>query len=540
MTQKSKFSACSIKSPSIEEVRSSDSPDIIDKYLTDEAGMIKGTAQKVFFPKNEAEVSAVVRWANETGTPLTTSGGGTGLTGSRVPLGGAVISMENMDNIREVPLSDKFLVRRKSLTGEISLCVDGEKRIIITPPGILLSDLYAVLSEKNLFYPPNPTELSASVGGNIAVNTSGGRTFRNGAIREWVKRLRIILPTGELLEINRGEVFADKEGLFHIEYSDGRKADIPIPGYKMPNVKNASGYYSKPGMDLIDLFIGAEGTLGIVTEAEIEVIKWDGGIFGCIAFFPSGEKAIKFVKEARALSRDEGEILDALTLDYFDRNSLNFMRKANPDIPIEAGGAVFFEQFLPEDPDEVLMSWMELMEKFDSLDDWSAMDDKTRERLRVFRHLLPESVHELVRGRGVGKMGMDLAVPDDKLEEIMSIYHTSARQHGFDYLIFGHIGNNNLHMNFLPRNCDEVPDIKAVYMDVARKGIGMGGTISAEHGVGKKTIMENGEEFPYIYMMYGREGLESIARTKLSLDPNAILNRGNIISQEYLMTEVGG
>lgn len=539
MTQKSIISAYPVESPSIEDVRSSDSPDIIEKYLTDEASAIKGSAQKVFFPVSESEVSAVVKWANETDTPLTTSGGGTGITGSRVPLGGAVISMENMDNVRENPSPDEFLVKRKSLTGEISLYVDDEKGIIITPPGILLSDLYAVLSEKNLFYPPNPTELSASVGGNIAANASGGRTFRNGAIREWVIRLRIILPTGEMLEINRGEVFADEEDYFHIEYPDGRRADIPIPGYKMPDVKNASGYHSKPGMDLIDLFIGAEGTLGIITEAEIGVIKWDGEVFGCIAFFPSGEKAVEFVKEARALSRDEGEILDALTLDYFDRNSLNFMRKANPDISESAGGAVFFEQFLPEDPDEVLMTWMELMEKFDCLDDWSAMDDKTRERLRAFRHSLPESVNEFVRGRGVRKMGMDLAVPDENLEEIISIYHTTARKQGFDYVLFGHIGNNNLHMNFLPRNSEEVPGIKAVYMDIARKGIGMGGTISAEHGVGKKLFEENGEKFPYLYLMYGREGLESIARTKLSLDPKAILNRGNIISEEYLRSEDG-
>jgi len=539
MTQKSVISAHLIESPSIEEVKSSDSPDVIEKYLTDEAGAIKGSAQKVFFPVNESEIAAVVKWANETKTPLTTSGGGTGITGSRVPLGGAVISMENMDRVREIPSMEEFLIKRKSMTGEINFYVDDEKGVIISPPGILLSDLYAVLAEKNLYYPPNPTELSASVGGNIATNASGGRTFRNGAIREWIKRLRIILPTGGLLEIKRGEVFADDEGYFHIEYPDGKKGDIPIPGYRMPEVKNASGYYSKPGMDLIDLFIGAEGTLGIVTEAEIEVIKWDGEVFGCIAFFPSGEKAVEFVKEARALSRNESEIIDALTLDYFDKNSLDFMREANPDIPKEAGGAVFFEQFIPEEPDEILMAWMELMEKFDSFDDWSATDDKTRERLRAFRHSLPESVNELVRVRGVRKMGMDLAVPDENLEEIISIYHTGAQQNGYDYVLFGHIGNNNLHMNFLPRNGEEVPGIKALYMEIARKGIGMGGTISAEHGVGKKFFEENGERFPYLYLMYGREGMDSIARTKLSLDPNAILNRGNIILEEYLQMEVG-
>jgi len=534
MIRNSSIKAQRIDSPPIETVKASDSPDVIEKYLTDEAGAIRGKAEKVFFPVNESEVSAILKWATRTGTPVSVSGGGTGITGSRVPLEGVVLSTEKMVFPGEIDeLKDK-LVSFRSLTGEIKLYVDEENCLVVTPPGIILSDLYSVISGKNLHYPPNPTELSAAIGGNIATNASGGRSFRNDAIRKWIRGLRVILPTGELIKIKRGEVFADENGEFHIEYPDGKVLDLPIPGYKMPYVKNASGYYSCPGMDLIDLFIGPEGTLGIITQVEMELIKWDGEVFGCIVFFESGKGSVEFVKEARTLSRDENETLDALTLDYFDGNSLEFMREANPDIPADAKAAVYIEQFLPEDPDEVLMAWMELMEKHECVEDWTAMTDRDRERLRKFRHSLPEAVNELVRGRGVRKMGMDLAVPDERLEEIIEIYQNAARENGFDYVLFGHIGNNNLHMNFLPRDAGELERIKKAYMETARKGIAMGGTISAEHGVGKKTLKVDGETQPYLYLMYGKEGLESIAGIKLLLDPAAILNRGNIISAQYL------
>lgn len=519
-----------IDTSSLYEVNFSDSPEVILNYLSDESCSLKGQADRVYFPVNEGEVSFILKRANETGTPVTVSGGGTGITGSRVPPGGVVLSTERLI---QAPDSDMEAEGYGKITGEsgagtVSLLLNPETHRIIVPPGILLDDLYRMLEENDLFYPPNPTELSATVGGNIATNASGGRSFKFGAVRNWIRSLRVILPTGELLTIRRGEVFA-VDNKFIVEYPDGKRAAVPVPPYKMPEVKNASGYFAAPGMDLIDLFIGAEGTLGVVTLAEMEVIAWEGEIFSCILFFENEKNAVNFICEARELSHCKEEQMDALTLDYFDANSLEFMRKTHGDIPENAGAAIFGEQLLPADQDDVLCAWMDLMEKHQCIEDWTAVTHKDHERLRLFRHSLPESVNELMRSRRLKKMGMDLAVPDHRLEEIMEEYHRAGADNGFDYVLFGHIGNNNLHMNFLPKNEAEMAKIREIYLNLARKGIAMGGTISAEHGVGKKRITVDGEEFPYIYLMYGKEGLESSAMVKRSLDPAGILNLGNIV-----------
>ena len=523
-----RITVAAIDTSSIKEVNFSDSLEIILNYLADESCSLKGQAERVYFPLNEAEVSFVLKKANELGTPVTVSGGGTGITGSRVPLEGVVLSTEKLIQSPEKIPAGCIKSVGESGAGTVSLILNPETHSIIVPPAILLDDLYKMLEEYNLFYPPNPTELSATVGGNIATNASGGRSFKFGAIRNWIRSLRVILPTGELLEIHRGEVFAvDNE--FIVEYPDGKAVMVPVPSYKMPQVKNASGYYADSGMDFIDLFIGAEGTLGLVTLAEIEVISWEDEIFSCILFFENEKNAVNFICEARELSRCMEELMDALTLDYFDVNSLEFMRKSHGDIPEKAGAAIFGEQLLPTDPDEVLCVWMDLMEKHQCIEDWTAVTHKDHERLRLFRHSLPESVNELMRNRHLKKMGMDLAVPDHRLEDIMAEYHRAGRENDLDYVLFGHIGNNNLHMNFLPKSEAEMEKIRTVYLDLARKGIAMGGTISAEHGVGKKRITIDGEEFPYLYLMYGKEGLKSSALVKRSLDPSGILNVGNIM-----------
>lgn len=524
-----RIKAANIDTSSIIEVEFSDSPEVIHNYLSDESRSLTGKAEKVYYPSNKAEVSFILKQANETGIPVTVSGGGTGITGSRVPLGGAVLSTEKLISVPFMENEGYEMIETESGKGVISFLLNREAKRIIVPPGILLDDLYKILEENNLFYPPNPTELSATVGGNIATNASGGRSFKYGAVRNWVRSLRVVLPTGELLKIQRGEVFAPNNE-FIVEYPDGMTVRVPVPSYKMPEVKNASGYFASPGMDLIDLFIGAEGTLGVITLAEIEVIPWKDEIFSCILFFENENDALSFITEARDLSRSEGEFMDALTLDYFDANSLEFMRKSHADIPQKARAAIFGEQLLPSDPDDVLCAWMDLMERHNCIEDWTAETHKDHERLRLFRHSLPESVNELMRLRHLKKMGMDLAVPDHRLEEIMGEYHRAGRDNGFDYVLFGHIGNNNLHMNFLPKDESEMLKMKEIYLDLARKGIAMGGTISAEHGVGKKRITIDEKEYPYIYLMYGKEGLKESALLKRSLDPAGILNMGNISS----------
>jgi D-lactate dehydrogenase (cytochrome) len=186
------------------------------------------------------------------------------------------------------------------------------------------------------------------------------------------------------------------------------------------------------------------------------------------------------------------------------------------------------------DGEEQLMAWIELFQKFNFMEDWSAMTAKDRERLRLFRHSLPENVNETMRQRGMKKMGMDLAVPDEKLDELMKIYREEGAACGSDYVLFGHVGDNNLHLNFLPKKEEEMDCVRATYLSIAGKAIKMGGTISAEHGVGKKQFPVNGQMTPYLGLMYNEDELRSIGKVKKALDPRFVLNRGNMIPESYL------
>jgi D-lactate dehydrogenase (cytochrome) len=163
------------------------SPDEIQNYLVDAANY-QGFCDAVYFPVNEAEVKQIMEEAYIKRTPVTISGNGTGLTGGRVPEGGIVISTEKLNRIIEINETEKFAV---------------------VEPGCILSDLLNLFQEKNLFYPPDPTEKNCFIGGTVATNASGEKTFKYGPTRDYILSLNVILSNGELLKINRGQYIAD-------------------------------------------------------------------------------------------------------------------------------------------------------------------------------------------------------------------------------------------------------------------------------------------------------------------------------------------
>ncbi|MEW6070819.1 MAG: FAD-binding oxidoreductase, partial [Candidatus Thermoplasmatota archaeon] len=228
-------------------------------YLHDESRLSYGEIECIAFPETEAQVAEFLQFANLRRMPVTISNGRTGIVGGAVPLKGALLSLEKLNKILEVK------------------CIDSNYTVAMQA-GVSLNELAKFLDGKNFpdgkyFYPVDVTEMTARIGGTVATNASGERSFRYGPTRNWVKRIRVVLATGEVLEINRGEIFADERNEFEIEFPDGRITKIKIPSYKMPSVKSVAGYYTKPKMDLIDLFIGSEGTLGVITEIEIKIIK---------------------------------------------------------------------------------------------------------------------------------------------------------------------------------------------------------------------------------------------------------------------------
>jgi D-lactate dehydrogenase (cytochrome) len=391
-------------------------------------------------------------------------------------------------------------------------------------------ELLGAMLPAGLVYPPDPTERTATIGGTIATNASGARTYHYGATRQWVQALQVVLPTGAVLEIERGEVTA-QDGVLRFSAA-GFPHEITVPTYSMPPVKNAAGLYAAPDMDLVDLFVGDEGLLGVVTQARLKLAELPDELLAEIAFFDSLADAFGFVADLRA-AKAEG--LPVLSIELFDGHALSFMQ--HPTVTGEYAAAIYTEIIGTLDEAEPLLAALEARHV---AQDWFAEDAAERQEQKDFRHSLPDGVNGYLRRQGSYKLGTDFAVPADQFPQLLELSQQAAAEfrarfphEGEHTATWGHLGNHHLHFNFLARNAAEMTFARELYAKLARQAVAMGGTISAEHGVGKKTAEIDGKTVPYLQLMYGEEGLEEIAAVKRALDPKWILNPGNMVPIDW-------
>ncbi|MBN2416913.1 FAD-binding oxidoreductase [bacterium] len=510
-------------------------------YLTDESRIGGSGVDVIVFPRSEKQVCEFMRTMSAAGTPVTVSGARTGIVGGAVPSGGALLSLENMSRflgVRRDDEADRWCVRVQpglSLDGLRELLESGSLNELsgcITDTEKEAFSRFAAESE-HWFYPVDPTEKSAHIGGTVATNASGGRSYKYGQTRVWVTGLRVVLAGGAVLALRRG-AYVQEKGPFLVETEEGGGLEIPVPDYSLSGIKNAAGYYVSRPMDLIDYFIGSEGTLGIITEVELALQKKPEFTFAAVAFFPAEKDAVDFVKEVRTAQAGGSASVHPSALEYFDGASLDLLRNKReadgagshiPPFSDSAGTAVFFEQECREqDLDEVVMAWEEILTRCrSSIDEtWGAMTEKEREQITEFRHALPESVNTLIGQRqkevpGLHKVGTDFAVSDERLDDVMNLYRTVLDGAGVEYAVFGHIGENHLHVNILPRNTEELKTAKALYRDMAEKVVAMGGTVSGEHGIGRI-------KKPLFQVMFSGKDIAEMRKVKDALDPQGILN----------------
>jgi D-lactate dehydrogenase (cytochrome) len=494
-------------------------PDEIQSYLSDASYLSGGFASEVVFPESDGEVSELLAGATRAKTPVTVSGAGTGTVAGRVPFGGIVLATDRLNAIRNVEhLPDGGRAKAEC--------------------GVRLAEVQQRVESEGLFYPPDPTERSCFLGGTIATNASGARTFKYGPTRKYVERLKIALATGDLIELRRGELHADARGNILIPLKAGA-ISAQLPSYHMPEVrKNASGYYAAPNMDVIDLFIGSEGTLGVIVDADLKLLAKPSAFFSGVVFFRSCEDLLAFVYGAREISlktratesfKTDGSI-DARVLEYFDQQSLGFLKQKYASIPEAAVGAVFFEQETTNsNEDQLLNQWLQLLDRNNALLDesWFATNEPDQTKLREFRHQLPVLMNEWFARYNQRKISTDMAVPDKELSGMLEFYDATLRPSGLRYTIFGHIGDNHVHVNILPRDDQEAERARKMYLDFVAWAIKAGGTVSAEHGIGKLKRL-------YFKLMYGEIHLREMAALKRAFDPAGILGRGNIFAEQYL------
>jgi D-lactate dehydrogenase (cytochrome) len=477
-----------------------------DIYLCDESRMPGGSAKEVYFPENISEISTLASYFYSNEIPYTVFGRGTGITGASVPFGGVVVSLEKLNKINNM-----------------SFCENAGKYFLNLEPGVILADIRDSL--KDYFYPVDPTEMSASIGGTVATNASGACSFKYGPTRNWIKSLKTVLPDGSILHIERGKHFADRDGFINVS---GKK--MKIPEYKMPECKNAAGLYSAKEMDLIDLFIGSEGLIGIVAEIEVWLEKkYPATSF--IAFFDDEKRAVEFVEVLRI-----GEILPEF-IEYVDSYGLDMLKKRSfddpaslniPPLPESSKAGVFFDMVYQE---EGVVKVVEVVGKMlnkasGSVGSFCAWENIEKERIKFFRHALPETVNSLISETkriypDIHKLGTDIAVPHCMFGKMNEFSKETLLESRLKFVSFGHIGDSHIHFNIIPENYDEMEKGKRIYGMLAQKAVELGGTVSAEHGIGKL-------KHKYLEIMYGKKGINEMRRVKKFFDPLFLLNRGNM------------
>jgi len=489
-----------------------DDPASIQAFLSDTSNLKTGKTPGVFFPETYAEVAALLKDGTQGGKRFTIAGNGTGTTGGRIPEGDYVIAMHRLQEIAE------------------PVAISGKEARLTVQAGAVLEKVQQKAEQSGWFYPPDPTESLCFIGSTIANNSSGARTFRYGPTRDHILRILVALPEGDLLDIPRGRYHADENGMFRLDLPLAGTISFPIPRYQMPETsKHNAGYYSREGMDLIDLFIGSEGTLGVIMEADLKLVPLPRHVFSCMVYFRTIDDLFRFTGLAK--SAESG--VTPRVLEFFDGNSLGFLRQNYPDIPTDAAGALFFEQETsPEGEESDLQAWLDLMDSCNAMTDasWIALDREEQRRMTAFRHALPLLVKEWLSRQQESKISTDMAVPDASFRELFDFYDASCRKNSFTFIIFGHIGNAHVHLNILPRNREEFLRAKALYLEFVEKAIALGGTLSAEHGIGKL-------KSPYLVLMYGEKGIREMAAIKKQLDPALVLNIGNLIPASYFATE---
>jgi D-lactate dehydrogenase (cytochrome) len=506
--------------------------DIVSGVLEDAAHYPGGHTTGVARPATEADVAAIVTDAARV-LPI---GAQSSLTGGATPMGDLVIDLQRFDRV-------------------VSIRPDE----VVVQPGVPIGVLQAALARDGRFYPPAPTFDGACAGGVVATNAAGAATFKYGTTRDWVRRLTVVLATGDVLDLTRGETIAHPDGYFEVVTREG-VVRVPVPTYRMPHVpKCSAGYFAAPGMDLIDLFVGSEGTLGIVTEVTFAVVAPAPRTAAVWIPLPTERAATELTARLRAAADeawrhgpDQG--VDVAAIEHLDARSLAIVRddgaarRYQVTAPDDARAALLVQVELPAQaasspeaayheianalvdgaPDTPLVRLCRLLATAGALDrtEIALPGDRRQTHFTAVREAVPEGVNRRVgeakrRDPAIEKTAADMIVPFARFDESLTLFHRAFDSRRLDYAIWGHISDGNVHPNVIPATMEDVARGRQAILECGREIVRLGGCPLAEHGVGRNPVKQ-----ALLRQLYGVEGVAQMRAVKAALDPHGKLASG--------------
>lgn len=424
-------------------------------------------------PTSSEEVSELLREAAAQRSPVTVAGAQSSTTGASITDRGLLLSLRGLDRI---------------------LDLDPVGRTVWAEAGVILGALKRQVAHHGLLLAPDPTsEDECTVGGAVACNASGARTLLYGATRVHVQALRVALLSGEIVELRRSRL-----------------------------EKNTVGYAAIH--DPVDWFVGSEGTLGVVVAVQFALLPRPESVTGLGIPFASEPESLAFVVAAR-----ESPALSARCLEFFDVGSLRIFREAGTDSDwaLDAGALVYAEQEVAGESANFLDSWLALAEQHGALVDEVAIfeGEGALRSVRQMRHAVPATMNERgarYRAHGGRKISTDWAVPYRRLGDALSTARLLADAAGVEQAVsYGHAGNGHPHQNYIARDSAELAIVDRVVEETLRRIIAMGGTVAAEHGIGKLKRR-------WLPLQLSPLQIGMLRAIKRELDPNGLLAPGNI------------
>jgi D-lactate dehydrogenase (cytochrome) len=483
--------------------------------LHDESRLAASAVASVAEPASVDELRRVLRWHAAEGHRVTVSGARTGVAGGAVPD------------------ATTHLVSVARLRGLVDLDVNANPPWVRVLAGTPLRDLHAALATRapGWTLPLDPTETGASLGGMVATTAAGSRAFRFGATRDWVVGLTVELASGRTLELRRGDDRAAGDAVTLVDGEERRTAHLPaIP---KPRTKNSIGYGFAPGGDVLDLFIGSEGTLGVVSDVTLRLAPATEPRLAFLQCFATPAQAFALVEALRgdgALRTTAIEFLDARSHALARETGKPEVERVLAHAP--EGSCSVFAEFGYDDEAGLEATIERVLTHVaaaggDEAAGLAGIDDQVLRDIRVFRHAVPERINATIARRrdahpSLHKIATDMAVEDQDLRWVYDLYTTRLTEAGLDHAIFGHAGNNHFHVNILPRDDGELQRAKAIYAEFAAAIVARGGCVSAEHGIGR--IKKH-----FLPVQYGAATLDAMRAAKRWLDPEWRLNPGVLV-----------